>query len=207
MKPSNSATQGQPNPRKIRWNVAFGPLFPTALYREQTTRNLTQPNSQQTLTITGGQINQDPPYTQKPIYYTFFADHIWSWILCSPVKIGCLRFAKLCWVGKQILCQYYHESDELPNNPRPTQPQENLGVESGICATFCPYSTYFSVGWDWFYVGNRLQESQHNHFYPQTHQWSRSAYGIQAVHSAGSSKCPAMDLYYTDLAQHPISTC
>ena len=65
--------------------MAFGPLFPTALYREQTTRNLTQPNSQQTLTITGGQINQDPPYTQKPIYYTFFANHIWSLLLCSPV--------------------------------------------------------------------------------------------------------------------------
>ena len=38
-----------------------------------------------TSTITGGHINQDPPYTQKPIYYTFFANHIWSLLLCSPV--------------------------------------------------------------------------------------------------------------------------
>ena len=30
IKPTNSPTQGQPNPRKIRLIVAFGPLFPTA---------------------------------------------------------------------------------------------------------------------------------------------------------------------------------
>ena len=30
MTPTNSPTQGQPNPRKIRLKVAFGPLFPTA---------------------------------------------------------------------------------------------------------------------------------------------------------------------------------
>ena len=35
--------------------------------------------------ITGGHINQDPPYTQKPIYYTFFANYSWSLLLCSPV--------------------------------------------------------------------------------------------------------------------------
>ena len=58
MKPTNSPTQGQPNPKKIRLKVAFGPLFPTAkyffgglglvLYRKQTARNQTQPNSPQT---------------------------------------------------------------------------------------------------------------------------------------------------------------
>ena len=31
MKPSKSPTQGQPNPRKIRLKVAFGPLFPTEI--------------------------------------------------------------------------------------------------------------------------------------------------------------------------------
>ena len=30
MKPSNSPTQGQPNPTRIRLKVVFGPLFPTA---------------------------------------------------------------------------------------------------------------------------------------------------------------------------------
>ena len=39
-----------------------------------------------TWTITGGHSNQDPPYTTKNyIYYTFFANHIWSLLLCSPV--------------------------------------------------------------------------------------------------------------------------
>ena len=28
----NSPTQGQPNPWKIRWKVAFAPLFPTAIF-------------------------------------------------------------------------------------------------------------------------------------------------------------------------------
>ena len=42
------------------------------------------------LVFTGGHINQDPPYTQKPIYYNFFADHIWSLLLCSPVIVPLL---------------------------------------------------------------------------------------------------------------------
>ena len=55
MKPTNSPTQGQPNPSKIRFKVAFEPLFPTAniflrglrfiFCRKLTTRNQTQPNS------------------------------------------------------------------------------------------------------------------------------------------------------------------
>ena len=60
MKPTNSPTQGQPNPEKNhnRLKVAFGRLFVTAflfrglgliLYRKQTTRNPTQPNSPQML--------------------------------------------------------------------------------------------------------------------------------------------------------------
>ena len=31
LKPTNYPTQGQPNPRKNRWKVAFGPLFPTTM--------------------------------------------------------------------------------------------------------------------------------------------------------------------------------
>ena len=56
-------------------------------------------------------------------------------------------------------CKYYHETDKLPN-PRPTQPKKNQ-VESGIWATFSR-SKYFFVGWDWFYIGNRLKETQPN---------------------------------------------
>ena len=55
MKPTSAPAQGQPNPRRIGFKVAFGPLFPAVntffrglglvLYRKQTTRNPTQPNS------------------------------------------------------------------------------------------------------------------------------------------------------------------
>ena len=54
MKPTNSSSQGQPNPTKIRLKVALGPLFPCEqiiflglgliVCRKQTTRNPTQPN-------------------------------------------------------------------------------------------------------------------------------------------------------------------
>ena len=55
--PTNSPTQGLPNPRKIRSKARFGPLYPhqiifrglgLVLYRKRTTRNLTQPDSLQT---------------------------------------------------------------------------------------------------------------------------------------------------------------
>ena len=65
MKPTNSRTQGQPNRRKSRLKVAFGPLVPTANIffrgmglipssRKQTTRNLTQPSSSRTPCGAGG---------------------------------------------------------------------------------------------------------------------------------------------------------
>ena len=56
-KPTNSPTQGHPNPRQIRLKVVTGPLFPRAnnfwwvgngFYtrsKNKATRNLTQPNS------------------------------------------------------------------------------------------------------------------------------------------------------------------
>ena len=55
--------------------------------------------------------------------------------------------------------EYYYETDGLPN-PRPTQPKKHQ-VESGICAT-ASHSKLFFVGWDWFYIRNRLQETQPN---------------------------------------------
>ena len=56
-------------------------------------------------------------------------------------------------------CKYFYETDEFPN-PRQTQPKKNQ-VKSGIWATFS-HSKYFFVGWDWFYMGNILQETQPN---------------------------------------------
>ena len=52
--------------------------------------------------------------------------------------------------------KYYYETEELPN-PTPTQPKENW-VKSGIWNTFS-HSNYLFVGWDWFYIGNRRQET------------------------------------------------
>ena len=49
--------------------------------------------------ITGGHSNQDPPYKQKPIYYHFFANHIWSLLLCSPV-ITCAPQVDLTQLGE-----------------------------------------------------------------------------------------------------------
>ena len=57
MESTNSPILGQPNPRKIRRNVAFGPLFPTAnnfswigigFIQEVDYKKLTQSNSSQT---------------------------------------------------------------------------------------------------------------------------------------------------------------
>ena len=56
-------------------------------------------------------------------------------------------------------CKFYYETEELAN-PRPTQPKKTQ-VESGIWVTFS-HSEYFFVGWDWFYIGNRLREIQPN---------------------------------------------
>ena len=55
-----------------------------------------------------------------------------------------------------------YETDELPN-PRPTQPKKNQ-VKRGIWAAFF-HSIFFFVDWDWFYIGNRLQETQPNQFF------------------------------------------
>ena len=70
-----------------------------------------------TTTTTGDHSNQDLRSALKPIYSPFFANHIWSWLLCPPV-IGCLRYTKLCWVAKHI------NIIMKPTNP-PTQGQPN----------------------------------------------------------------------------------
>ena len=65
---------------------------------------------------------------------------------------------KLCWVEKYIPGEYYHEPSELPN-PRPTQPKKTSEVKRGIFWATFSHSKYFFVGWDWFYIGNRIQET------------------------------------------------
>ena len=60
-------------------------------------------------------------------------------------------------VGLENIGKYFYETDELPNL-RPTQPKKN-GVRNGVWATFFPHRKYFFVGYDWFYIGNTLQET------------------------------------------------
>ena len=52
--------------------------------------------------------------------------------------------------------KYYYETDELPN-PRPTQNQEKSGEKFG--PLFSTANNFF-VGWDWFYIGKKLHETQ-----------------------------------------------
>lgn len=35
--------------------------------------------------VTGDHCNQDRSHTQKPIYFSIFTTHIWTWLLCPPV--------------------------------------------------------------------------------------------------------------------------
>ena len=113
--------------------------------------------------FTGDHSNQDPRYTQKPIYYTIFAKHIWSWLLCSPVnRVFAIYQILLGWKT----CKYYYETDELPN-PRPTQPKKKSGWKWRL-GHFFPTAKWFFVGWDWFYIGNRLQENLTQPSSPQT---------------------------------------
>ena len=55
----------------------------------------------------------------------------------------------------------YHETDELPKTKAdPTQKGKiRCKVDLGH---FFPTAKYFFVGWDWFYVGNRLEETYTN---------------------------------------------
>ena len=63
-----------------------------------------------------------------------------------------------CWVGKHVT------TIVKPTNS-PTQGQPNprtVRFKSWHLGHFFPTANYFFVGWDWFYIGNRLQETQPN---------------------------------------------
>ena len=73
------------------------------------------------------------------------------------LAIGCWRFTKFCWVGKHI-------NITMKPTSSPTQGQRNPRknrLKSGVWATLS-HSKYFFVGWDLFYIGNRLQETPPN---------------------------------------------
>ena len=84
----------------------------------------------------------------------------WTPIFISPPRPRRASKKNMVFVIYQILLDWKHqyccETVEFPN-PRPTQPKKNE-VKSGIWAT-SSHRKYFFEGWDWFYVGNRLQET------------------------------------------------
>ena len=59
------------------------------------------------------------------------------------------------WKHRNIIVKATNSPTQGQPNPRKN------GLKSGIWATFS-HSKYFFVGWDWFYIGNRLQETQSN---------------------------------------------
>ena len=70
--------------------------------------------------------------------------------------VGCLLAIYQIMLGWKTH-EHYHETDEIPI-PRPTQPKKKQ-VKSGIWATFS-HSKMIFAGWDWFYMGNRIQENK-----------------------------------------------
>ena len=62
--------------------------------------------------------------------------------------------------GSETYSYNYCGTVELPN-PRPTPNPRKIRLRSGIWATFSQSKCFF-VGWDWFYIGNRLQETYPN---------------------------------------------
>ena len=56
-------------------------------------------------------------------------------------------------------CKHYYETDELPNASQPNPRKKMLKVVFG---PLFPIANTFPIGWNWFYIGNRLQETQPN---------------------------------------------
>ena len=69
--------------------------------------------------------------------------------------VGCFAIYQIMFGWKTY--EYYHETDELPN-PTLTQPKKKK-LKSGIWAIFFFPQQIIFVGRDWFYIGNKLQET------------------------------------------------
>ena len=82
-------------------------------------------------------------------------------IAVTPLRprylLGWLQFTKLCWAGKYI--HIIMKPTNSPNQGKPNPRKNRLKVAFG---PLFPTADYFFVGWNWLYIGNRLQESQPN---------------------------------------------
>ena len=72
----------------------------------------------------------------------------------------CDIYTEFCWGGK-------HVNITMKPTNSPTQGQPNprkIRFKSGILGHFFPQQIFF-VGWDWFYMGNSLRETQSNQIF------------------------------------------
>ena len=83
------------------------------------------------------------------------------------------------------------------NSPTQGQPKpKKRWVRSGIWAAFS-HSNFFFVGWDWFYIGSRLQETQLNQIvckHPNRDNGNRDNYNYTTTTNSNSHtqqlQCP-----------------
>ena len=84
--------------------------------------------------FTGVRSNQDLIWCVKIGVYVGFNVYGGSWLLWLPVNRvfsdlpNCVRFTKLCWVGKDVVINItpeYYETDELPQIQGQPQPKKN----------------------------------------------------------------------------------
>ena len=143
-----------PTPRKIRLQVAFGPLFfPQTIFfvgwdwfyilRAGNTPQETQPNQILRTLFTGNHINQDPPRTQKPIYIPIFTHDMRSWLIYTPVNNTVLYTITQNPVGLNYFGYY----------PLPPANQKRAAVDAAT-VIFCQKSA-FGASW-----GHSLKQIQ-----------------------------------------------
>ena len=68
-----------------------------------------------------------------------------------------VRFTTLCWVGKHANITMKPTNSPTHGQPNPRKIRLKT-VKSGLWATFS-HSKEIFVGWNWFYIGNRLQKN------------------------------------------------
>ena len=91
----------------------------------------------------------DPEYVQGPFVHQYYL-------------VGCFAMYQIVLGVKT--CNCCCETDELPPTKGQPNPRKNRLKEVAFGPLF-PTEKYFFVGWDWFYIGNRIQETQPNQFF------------------------------------------
>ena len=85
---------------------------------------------------------------QHELDHTHHTDHT------DQDYVRCLRCTKFCSLGKRI--NIVMKPTNSPTQGQPNPRKIRLKVALGLLFP----TVFFFVGWDWFYIGNRLQETQ-----------------------------------------------